>query len=179
MDGVIWKSVVGYEGIYEVSNHGSVRRIKSWRGGFPKLQISSCISNSGYVRFELNTGGKGRKFSAHRLVSEAFIGLIPDGYCVNHKDGNRLNNHVENLEIVTHADNSRHSVHVLGKAPPKFEKTFRGESSKRSKLSNAAVHEIRNTPNFRGRIKVFAEKFGVSVRTINYVISREGWAHLP
>lgn len=46
----------------------------------------------------------------HRLVAEIFIGQIPEGYCVNHKDGNKKNNRLENLEIVTFSENIRHAV---------------------------------------------------------------------
>ena len=99
-----WKDISGYEGIYEVSNHGDVRNIVSGR--------TLCHRNNGngYVRIELWKDHKGRKFYVHRLVAEAFIPK-PEGCTeVNHKDLNRANNAVSNLEWVTSSENTRHAI---------------------------------------------------------------------
>jgi hypothetical protein len=75
--------------------------------------LSPGTSTSGYLFVVLCADGKKSKKDIHRLVAEVFIGP-PLGLCVNHKDGDKVNNHVSNLEYVTYAENNRHSREVLG-----------------------------------------------------------------
>lgn len=89
--------VKGYEGLYEVSNSGKVRSLK-----FGKVKELSPGGNSrGYLIVSLYKECKCKQFLVHRLVVESFIGEIPEGLIVNHKDENKQNNNVDNLEIVT------------------------------------------------------------------------------
>lgn len=99
----IWKDVKGYEGIYEVSNLG---RVKSLKLGRIKIMKSNPNSD-GYLRLNLTKMGKGNNFKVHQLVAVAFLGHIPCGLdlVINHKDFNRQNNHVDNLEIVSSREN--------------------------------------------------------------------------
>ena len=86
-----WKSVKGYEGFYEVSADGEVRRCG-------KNRLKPKVEKNGYVRYHLSKNGKAKSVLAHRLVAEAFI-PNPNGYStVNHKDENKKNNSVDNLE---------------------------------------------------------------------------------
>lgn len=88
----IWKDVVGFEGLYKVSNLGNV---KSLRNG--KILIPS-ITIHGYKRITLCKNGKKENKVIHRLVAEAFLDNPKNFLCINHKDENKLNNCVENLE---------------------------------------------------------------------------------
>lgn len=101
----MWKSVVGYEGLYEVSDFG---RVRSLRGKTPRVLRVNKTSN-GYIHVGLvgRGGAKNRRrwLSVHRLVAEAFIGECPEGREVNHKDENKANNCVSNLEYVTRSEN--------------------------------------------------------------------------
>ena len=87
----IWKDVVGFEGLYKVSNLGNV---KSLRIG--KILIPSI--NRGYKRITLCKNGNRKNKVIHRIVAEAFLDNPKSLPCVNHKDENKLNNCVENLE---------------------------------------------------------------------------------
>lgn len=87
---VLWKPVPGYEGIYEVSNTGDVRG----KNGIRKPQLSW----DGYLFVKLCNNGKEKKFKIHRLVAMAFIPNPGNLKEINHKDENKLNNNVENLE---------------------------------------------------------------------------------
>ena len=98
-----WKAVVGYEGIYEVSNYGKVRNVKTGR----ILKLGK--SKNGYLRVGLHKNGKQKYFLVHRLVAIAFIPNPDNKETVNHIDEDKTNNHVCNLEWMTQKENTRHS----------------------------------------------------------------------
>lgn len=136
----IWKPVIGYEGLYEVSNIGRVRKINYRRQGrtkLMKLQLSV-----GYYCVGLCKDGKKKLFRVHRLVVMAFIGPIPKGMVVNHINENKLDNRVENLEIVTQAQNLKH-----GTRPERVSKTMEKVKSKKVTLIKAKVKTRRTFPS--------------------------------
>ena len=95
-----WRPVVGYVGLYEVSDDGLVRSLSpkaTKDGGL----LTQAISQYGYSRVALCKSSKHKKFYVHRLVAAAFIPNPNDYPCVNHKDENKLNNRVDNLEWCT------------------------------------------------------------------------------
>lgn len=105
MDKEIWKNVIGFEGRYQVSNFGRVK-------GIHKM-LKFCESN-GYARvYFFIKKGKQKGMLVHRLVAAAFIGKIEQGLEVNHIDGNKKNNKVDNLEVVTRSQNVYHSHYTL------------------------------------------------------------------
>ena len=99
-----WRDVVGYEGIYEVSNMGNVRNKKTLRVRKP------FISYHNYVRVPLRKNNKSKNFSIHRLVAEAFIPNPENKETVNHINGDKTDNRVENLEWCTYEENSIKSI---------------------------------------------------------------------
>ena len=103
-----WKSISGYEGLYQVSNFG---RIKSLVGNH-KIR-KTRIDNSGYKRVTLWCKQKYKNLYIHRLVALSFLPLIEGKNFVNHKDGNKLNNHVDNLEWMTYSENHTHAYREL------------------------------------------------------------------
>ena len=109
----IWKPVPGYEGLYEglyeVSNIGEIRSIPR-HGTFKNLHILKGGHNKdGYKQISLTKNGKPKTFKVHRIVASVFI-PNPMGYReINHKDENKDNNSVENLEWVTRSENIRHA----------------------------------------------------------------------
>lgn len=105
LDGEIWKDVVGYKGLYEVSNFGRLRS----RGRHGVLSIRKIfIGDRGYYRRSLYDNGY-KNFSIHRLVAMAFISNPDCKPYINHIDGNKLNNYASNLEWCTQAENLRHA----------------------------------------------------------------------
>ena len=112
----IWKDIKGYEGIYQVSNIGRVRSLDRWTEGnkcmFKRGRIIKPFDNKGYNNTSLSRGGVNKTFATHRLVADAFV---PNPYnlpCVNHKDGHKRNNVVENLEWVTYSQNTQHAIRL-------------------------------------------------------------------
>ena len=112
----IWKDIQGYEGLYQISNLG---RIKNKHNKILKLsnkrwKKESCPQND-YKKIRLSKNGKSKGFSVHRLVAREFLNDYDKKLEVNHKDGNKSNNKVSNLEMISHRENIKHSYEVLNK----------------------------------------------------------------
>ena len=110
----IFKDILGYEGLYQVSNLGrvkslerKVRKENSFKTVKEKI-LTPVINNGGYLRVTLWKQGKQKDFKVHQLVAMAFLGHKPNGHklVVNHKDFNRKNNNAINLEIITQRKNT-------------------------------------------------------------------------
>ena len=99
-----WKDIKDYEGIYQVSNLGRVKSLK-----FDKEKIlNTGKASSGYLMVCFSKNGKKKARTVHSVVAEAFLDHEPNGYklVVNHINFDRLDNRVENLEVVTNRENS-------------------------------------------------------------------------
>ena len=103
-----WRSVRGYEGIYEVSNIGRIRSLITLYASKPKILIQT-VGKRGYCTVQLRDGYTGVTKTTHRLVAEAFVPNIQGLECVNHIDGDKENNHMDNLAWCTHAENLQHA----------------------------------------------------------------------
>lgn len=101
----IWKPIVGYEDLYQVSSLGNVRSLR--RGTI----MSPSIAPNGYLIITLSNGGK-RSFGVHRLVAQAFLPNYSDTLEVNHKDEDKANNCVDNLEMCTRLYNIRYGTGI-------------------------------------------------------------------
>ena len=117
----IWVDVLGYEGLYQVSNLGKIKslpRFKKSKWGTLSY-INGCdikpkVSNRGYIRVGLSKDGKQTPLLAHRIVAKAFIVNTENKPHINHIDGNKLNNHISNLEWCYHRENILHAMNTLG-----------------------------------------------------------------
>lgn len=109
----VWKDIEGYNGLYSVSNCGNVRRNKGYQAKEARL-LKHLNNGKDYLGVGLTMGSKKSRTYIHRLVAAAFIDNPYNKPHVNHKDGNRLNNHVDNLEWVTISENHLHRYRVLG-----------------------------------------------------------------
>lgn len=101
-----------YNGFYEVSDHGQVRRRIGGKGARAGLILKLSIASTGYPVVTLCVDGKRRVTHVHALVASAFLGDRGDGLMVNHKDGDKTNNHISNLEYVTRAENMQHAARI-------------------------------------------------------------------
>ena len=109
----IWREVVGYEGLYAVSNEGRIKSLeRSDRFGrkYASKMLSTKKNNRGYVQIHLNKDGVCKMKLLHRIVAEAFISNPDNLPQVNHKDENKENNNVENLEWCDNLYNRRYGT---------------------------------------------------------------------
>lgn len=116
-----WRDITGYEGIYQVSSMGKVKRlthIRIDRNGvkysLKERMLRSFLNSKGYCMVALSKNGVNTHCSLHRIVAKAFIPNPENKEQVNHKNGDKTDNRAENLEWMTNFENIRHSIEVLG-----------------------------------------------------------------
>lgn len=111
----IWKDIPDYEGMYQISNHGRVKSLSKKvlrKGGSffvtKEIILKPSVGLLGYIRYSLCKNNKQKTFRAHQLVAMVFLNHTPNGYekVVDHIDNNKLNNHVDNLQIITSRENT-------------------------------------------------------------------------
>lgn len=169
-----WRPVVSYEGWYEVSNRGRIKRVGKTRGATPGRILGRYPCGWGYHVTRLSRNNdRGRLLPIHTLVAEAFIEPRPLGREVNHKDGNKTNNTPSNLEWATRSENNRHAIRTGLKKPL----IRRGEQHGMAKLSGDDVQTIRK---LRGRLtqKQLASRFHVSKNMVWLIQHRRNWTHI-
>lgn len=134
-----WRDVSGYDAPYQVSSLGRVKSLPRKKGTKGKV-LSPGMNTSGYEVINLLQDGRYRTRTVHRLVAIAFIANPENKRCVNHKDGDKTNNSIDNLEWATHKENTRHAFDTglmvgtnLGK--------FRGEHNQARGVINTETGE--------------------------------------
>lgn len=171
-----WLPIRGYEGLYEVSDMGRVRsldRVCS-DGKRRKGRILRQGDNSdGYLLAKLSHRGTVKTKTTHSLVAEAFIGRRPGKGQVNHINGKRADNRVDNLEWVSRSQNMLHAYRVLGSA------SNVGERNPNTKLDKLAVIEIRVAHAAGASYSELAERHGISGSHVRNIVTRENWKHIP
>ena len=158
-----WRAVPGYSN-YLVSRHGEV-----WSLVRNKV-LAQVVGKRGYSTVNLYRDAHPRNFLVHRLVAAAFLGPIPPDKQVNHKDGDKQNNNLDNLELVTPEENRAHAARTG--------LVVRGEQNPVSRLTDAKVRAIRAQRDAGVRVQEIAYSFGVSEKTIYLVCRRITWRHV-
>ena len=178
----IWKDIKGYENIYSINNLGeikSLRRVIHKSDGtiqtYKERILKSYISSNGYPSVSLTKNSKTIMHNIHKLLAISFFNedYIKNNLVVNHKDGNKLNNCLDNLEIVTYSDNMLHALNNnLNKN--------RGINHKQAKLTITQVIEIkRKLKSYKyGMIKELSNKYNVSFYTIHGIKTNKTWKHI-
>ncbi len=174
----IWKTIPSHPN-YQVSNLGRIRYISI---------LKQSVSNCGYLRVYLSErkqGGSQRTLTVHGLVANAFLGERTKGMQVNHKDGKKENNTIENLEYVTPSENQRHAIRIglvgIGENHYSHLKPYlvqRGEQASAAKINENDVREIRKLADEGVPRKEIQKRFSLSKATISKIITRKNWAHV-
>lgn len=175
----LWKDVPGFEGLYIVNELGIVKgvdRIVYRSDGVKQTYKESIkkqsISKRGYYYVTLSKDGKSTKVKIHRLIGKLFIPNPENKPQLNHIDGNKLNNSLDNLEWVTNKENSNHAIYS-GLIDNK------GSKNGMSKLTEEEVIDIRNMKHSgMFNIKEIAYCFKVSETCIYNIINRKRWNHI-
>ena len=163
-----WCPVRGFP--YDVSSHGRVRRNAPGKGTYAG-RIISPNKSMGYPQVAMSGGpGKLRQVKVHILVAETFLGERPDGAEVNHKNGDKWDNRVENLEYIPKADNIRHSF-AAGLMPL-------GEHRKHSRLTPDIIRAIRARSAEGIPQHAVGAEFGVHQTMVGKIVNRHIWKHV-
>jgi predicted XRE-type DNA-binding protein len=172
-----WRDVVGYEGLYEVSDHGRVRSVARTvlftNGGkrFYPSQVLKHGFSKGYPRVNLYKEKIPHPREIHKLILAAFIGPCPEGQEVRHYDGDKTNCTLGNLLYGTRSENYfdkyRHGRDV------------RGERHGMSKLTEDDVLSIRKMYGTMAYSQAqVAEFFGIDASQVSCIVNRKAWGHI-
>ena len=156
-----WKNVVGFEGIYEVSNHGNIRSVKT-----NKIKKPTINKKDNRPFLNLWKNNKQKIMRPHRMVLEAFVGLCPEGFECCHNDGNAFNNHVSNLRWDTHTNNIHDRI--------KHGTSNRGERCGTAKLTLEQVNAIRQDTRLQ---RLIAADYGIAESMISRIKNGKRWQH--
>ena len=138
----LWRDIEGYEGLYQVSNLGRVMSYAR-KGNWKNRILNGSFDKNGYILVLLYKNNKTQCKKVHRLVAQAFIPNIENKPQVNHIDGNKENNNVNNLEWVTNKENSIHAWKTG--LQHKHKGAFLGKSGKEHNKSKKVLQINRNT----------------------------------
>lgn len=170
-----WQSITGYEGLYEVSNFGRVRRLLSRTSGKAGAILKPQLNSNGYHHVILYKNKAKWCVRMHILVMMAFVGDCPTGMEVNHIHGIKTDNRLSELEYVTHSENIKHRYSVLGHKPT----VVCGESRANSKLKEVDVKAIRSEfkAGFVSKSEL-ARRYNVNHKTIRNIVNMVKWKHV-
>lgn len=169
-----WADIDGYEGRYQVSNLGRIKTIPHYvvtRGG--KRLLSERIKklgqhNAGYLSVMLGRNGSRL---VHRIVAAAFLPKQEGKDFVNHKDGNKHNNRIDNLEWCSRQENEDHAFRT-------GLKNSTGSMNTMAKLTEESVGMIRHLVNIGFTAMEVAERFNVHAATIRRIAQNKIWCHI-
>ena len=163
----IWKWVLGFKGLYKISNKGRVLRY--YKTAKPRL---IKISKGTYLFFKACDKNTRLHCNIHRILALTFIDNPENFPCVNHIDGNKHNNSLDNLEWCTHKQNTVHAYNEKLISIPIGEKRFN------SKLKRNQVLEIKKLIKNGVRVVDIAKTYGVARTTISCIKHGRNWKHI-
>ena len=162
----MWKTISKgiFTGLYAVSRKGEVRNERTGRILLPD---TSSTKGKAYLRVTFSVGNKQKRFAVSRLVARAFL-TKPEGKdYVNHKDGDRFNNCVDNLEWVTMEENQTHAVET-GLCPKR-------EENGNSKYTEAQINQVKHYSTLGLSRKMTAQLAGVTISCVKDVRAGRVW----
>lgn len=166
----IWRDILEYEGIYQISNFGKVK-------SFARYKIGKLIylkeDKYGYYTVQLHNNKIRKWVLVHRLVATAFISNPDNKPQVNHKNGVKKCNFDWNLEWATNSENQRHSFHELGRV------SLKGEAHPSCKLTKSQIQEIKRLLNKNSVSQgIIGKMYDISQSQISRIKNNQSWRHL-
>ena len=168
----VWKPIKNYENYYEVSNFGNIKSLERNRwNGFGNYKTKEFIMKTskdkkGYLIGNFRVDKKSKGFKVHRIVASEFIDNALKKPEVNHINGIKSDNRVENLEWCTHKENMHHSIFILK------------NNTKHSNLTKKDIVAIRRLARVRNQ-KEIAKAYGISQSTVSRIYLKKSWKHIP
>jgi len=158
-----WKFIKGYENIYKISSHG---RVESFYG--KGMVRRTPLNKNGYCVIRLHKDKQAKNHAVHRLVAEAFIPNTKGKECVNHKDANKTNNKVDNLEWVSQLENIAHAVSM--------DLVNKGDCNPASILKEGEVLAICDLlDNTKLTQRVIAQQYKIHPVTVSHIHTGKIW----
>jgi hypothetical protein len=170
----VWKSIPNFDKRYFVSNFGRIKSTK-YKGGNTERLIKPALSKGYLKSVFINENGKYQSINVHRLICLAFNPIKNYKiFEVNHKNGIKTDNNIENLEWCTRQENIKHSI------DNKLQTPFKGEEIGNSKLKEFEVKEIRIIASLNKRYgrRKLAKYYNVSEDTIKSIVNNKTWNHI-
>lgn len=161
-----WEVVFGYEGLYKISSLGNVLSTKK------QALLKTSFNSDGYPQVSLCKNSKSKTFTIHRLMAKSFFGIYGRELEVNHKDGDKKNCNLNNLELVSREYNMKHAKDNNLLNPRK------GEKNGRAKLSEDDVLYIRQLLKIKTPQREIARIFNISCQSVSSINVGNGWTHI-
>ena len=165
---VTFKPIAEFCGVIEINENGEIRSLA--RNGTPEKILKQTVGTNGYLKVSFRVCGKSYTKNVHRLLAENFIPNQENHPCVNHIDGNKLNNDLSNLEWCSHSTNAKHAF------DNGLTKPCRGED--RSSLSNDQVLEIVNLKRDGNTLVGISKMFSISASCVSDIVLGKTWSHI-
>jgi len=167
----LWRPVPGYENLYSASNLGNIRIEVTRHNIRAGTHLRQTRDRDGYLTVTLTDTKSPRACRVSLLVLAAFVGPRPAGLETNHKDGDRQNNALSNLEYVTKAENIKHAVEVLGS-------DRKGINNPSAKLGEPEVLELRRRAATGEPYTTLGKAFGITSVMARKIATGECWEHV-
>lgn len=168
-----WRPVVGYEGWYDVSNLGRVRRVMPSPWAKVGRILTAGLDGPGYLHVMLTRNGKTTTSSLHRLVARAFHGAPLPGQEVNHLNGVKTDDRAENLEWVTRSENHKHAFRIGLKS---HANRFVGIKNGRAVITDLDAARIRSLKGVARQVDL-AREYGITQGHVSRIQRGVAWHH--